>query len=1354
MQQQNTYCKREDAYACVNTHAGQSPTAALQQQVHPPPIPLPSSRPVAATPISNINTLPQVKCVRHTHMQHAFTVLLVLAAWLPGHRTAAQVTCAAGWTLLPSKSSCVRASTTTGTWSDSVCATEYPGSEMLGDIRQGDTQTFASAVTPLFVGATRVKSIAARWKWGNNAAMTLPWATGHPKHGQFCAALCASGVMGCEVGKVYSSACDSSQIYISRRPQPCTQSFTGWVTAPVPAPTTWTSAYCYTVSDDSPVENTLVVIANQAELDAFAVDMAVLKVDKGVVGAYFDRWEEFTLLDGGAVPPDMWLFGEPDDHECTYIGGPCKSHMCDHTCTNVKEHLCEEAKPTGAGCPVGSLAWGATRCLTYGPSSAFTPAACVAPRVLAQPRTLAELNSMKVAIGMSTTAADSAGPQYWFGITRMNFLRGVNRWTWAQADATYSTAQAKNWGPSDPDYSNSCTVLQNGETGYRARPCNYLRKHICEKNDPACTTAYRTTRGSCLFLSTATAEFNKYDAADCPRTATLATQADYDAAVSLITAASVEAWTGLTRINKNADDGWSVTAGTYDTVALWGPTRRTAPLTRNGDCAAIGNKNDFAQNHDCASVYPHLCRMPIVTDAPPTDAPPTDAPPTDAPPTSAPPTDAPPTNAPPTDAPPTNAPPTDAPPTDAPPTNAPPTDAPPTDAPPTNAPPTDAPPTDAPPTDAPATDAPPTDAPATGAPPTDAPPTQAPETSAPPTETPPDFLQPGATLAPKLTVQRTAEPLALEGAKGIEDASVGIGTGGAVVGIIASPATAVYASQMALVMAMECHPETDWSKLSRIMHPTQITIADSALVGAVLCNLGLIVVFYILHSIVTVVATPCMSSFLAAQGLLRFPSAGLFVFFFLYQGTVFASVRLVFHSDPGRELFALLVGICGWIICITVPIITAICVARITPTGRRWVFCNRATADPRVRYRTDRRTLDRPKLAFLLGPGEWVSRRRETRWDDRFTTVLRPYNEAGAWCGSLFQFSLMMGLGVANSVGTPTLRHCGHVKLACGLLYLTLVTAHLSVRPFCRPRDVILEPAISMTFAIALFCMSGGFYSSRVDGPAFDAAAVFLKIGTGILGLKLLLDLISEAYIFCKVRRDRLQEEEWGDMDSRQKAAEEAADRVEMLWCGDSGADAGRGGLGGASRPSFYNPSLFAVSRSQADTESNHAADVAQTPESPLLLHESGQTRAGAPGTGNSLRTVLPRRQSWHGTATEDESVTREEPATLVCSPLTTGHSAWGGGLPPRRPSAAGSASGGPSSLTHPSLPPAMSSRRPYAASSFNDRAHTDPTRFDFGGVSNLRAPSLPLRPISSFLTMASSQVTLYVEECGDAIEL
>ena len=1017
--------------------------------------------------------------------------------------------CDPGWIDLIQEPLCVRTTSGNGKLAEDLCGSEY-GAELAAP--RSEEGVLAAAAYVQAGGGTAFNALfknvrlGSGWTWGDATTdypAKLSWMRRYPGATHGCAFVCTAASADCPLLKLYSMPCSSFTHpttgdvvqYATLTPQPCTQS--GY---PM-----WQRAYCYSFTTTPPEtmrEGMWPGIGADVDIKDVLADMSLLGV-----GAVQLPMVNALMVNSYALPSTwvvvnfgLWKYGSPTGKPCAYMGGDCGRWLCDSECSTPRRHLCVK----DGSCDVGGY-HDVIDDLCYVVTSVAAEFA-VGCSALGAEYTATTPPSDNIALEIYTRLLPqgtfSASDSTYIGSTRYEDFR--EGWEWLGP-----TPHAEDlWADYEPKVTEDCAVMMPDGLLY-SKQCSEVAVMVCEETGITCPASEQSSTGSCYYKSAGSHPFGNLPN-DCKELATIHIDSDVDAVRAV--AGGVEVWVGFSRTMYNTDIWeYSVPGSYYDAEAVWGvPARYPEGVTA---CGGYAVGYDHSVNLDCFTSQKHLCMRERVTVAPPTPAPslaPTLLPTAD--PTTLPPM------------------------SPAPVVSLAPTVSPAV----TSAPSVTTEPSVAPDVSSTAPEV--STAPGTSVAPSVS---TSPDMSIAPGSSAPDVsVVPGASVVPTVTPSPTAtvppathapldvaaEPTAVPPL--LEDNDVMEATNGAaagaavVVGFVASPATAVMAAQLSLVMGASCDPSTDWTRMSRVMHPTQLTVEGSLLAGALVANFGLMFAFSMLHVLIVALAGHFVQSLLRAQGLLRFPSAVLFVFLFLYQGTVFSAVRitLVNHDEA-----MLVLGIFGWSFCVAVPVAIVYILCKILPDRGFFLAKFIKNKDQKVRYRDDA-VLNSRVLVFFIGKGEWVSSpARDTRWDDRFTTVLRPYNEKSAHLGSSLQYIFMMALALCNCIPTPSLNECGHVKLVSGLLYLSLSLYYVIARPLARQRDLILEPLISLNIAASLFCMSTAFYQGYMTGTLFDVASVLIKVATAFLLIKLLLDLCTEIYVFYKGRRDRLQEEEWGE---------------------------------------------------------------------------------------------------------------------------------------------------------------------------------------------------------------------------------
>eukprot|EP01060_Flectonema_neradi_P007228 TRINITY_DN15015_c0_g1_i1.p1 TRINITY_DN15015_c0_g1~~TRINITY_DN15015_c0_g1_i1.p1 ORF type:complete len:1125 (+),score=133.84 TRINITY_DN15015_c0_g1_i1:74-3448(+) len=992
---------------------------------------------------------------------------------------------------------CYGVSTDNATAEDSgPCDRLYPGA-WLATVESEDQLEGLKAVASsnslgeAYIGLNRVNSSRNKWVWENPSTVTpSAWYKSEPRLSDVCACLCRTGIC---VGKLVS--CDCTINFLT--PETGTLCLLGVVMP---------SGECFTEAsaDGLPLVNFKSDNEIATYMSKFAVGGQLIRV-----ALYNHLYDEFLDENGVLVDFRLWEEHEPDTNSCVYLGGLnlcAAGKICDHSCDKLKKSLCEYIAPPP--CIMGATEVLGKCYIATPTTSDWDPTDCGVAfpgTKLAGIKTATEFQQLYAAMGGSTT-------EYWLNITRFATSRAEDKWSWYNVSEPYTSAQSLElWDLHSPSSYHSCTIMT--PTGLMDYPCASSNNHLCESpsitNSVDCTAAggyFWATDPTCFLMhpSTPFLEGNQCDAATGLRLAVITTRTMQDALRSHF---ATDAFVGLSQMETQLGWEWTDPAALrYDpkTFDLWKASGSYYPM-KNDSCATVGNTCTRACSSSCFYSLSHLCQVKATATIAPT-AIPTEIP-TPEPtlqPTLEPTLE------------------------------------------PTLAPNETLSPTEVPKvvdnTTAPVvgneTDIPETNIPATG------------NETGQPTVVPSQGNVTTPTPTVLVTAKPTPEPVFVPGTETTETVTVLAAGAGAVTSLV-SPSAAIAASQMAILIS-GCHNDTDWHHVPWMMHPLQFEIADNIFIGAVICNVALIVCITILHAAFTTALLPVLTrfkliplkSFLAGQGLLRVPSASLFVFLFLYQGTVFSSMKLVLSP---RNWWSVVVGVLGWAVCFFTPIAVSQKLSSISPVDDKLCFGVYENPQPKCRYRLDTTTRSTSVLNFLIGPGEWVSTDPICKWDDRYTVVLRPYTERAAWIGASLPFMLMTFLALVNTMPTKTYQACGNVKLCSGLCYVALTISQCILRPYARPRDLILEPLISLVYSVDLFIMAHGFYQETRDGPIFDAAALLSQVALFVVMLKAVIDLLTEIYVLFKRRRDLLQEEEYQAIRGEKDDSDGDSDNVVMF---------------------------------------------------------------------------------------------------------------------------------------------------------------------------------------------------------------
>ncbi|KAJ9460901.1 Titin-like protein [Diplonema papillatum] len=356
-----------------------------------------------------------------------------------------------------------------------------------------------------------------------------------------------------------------------------------------------------------------------------------------------------------------------------------------------------------------------------------------------------------------------------------------------------------------------------------------------------------------------------------------------------------------------------------------------------------------------------------------------------------------------------------------------------------------------------------------------------------------------------------------------------------VVAVSAVMSAAASAQQLALLMDVECGNGSR-TKVPRSMHPLGVSIDHSDCFGALVWDTTIVTSAAIIQFLMALLAGYVVkfNSFLvpthwlpvrtvrAAHGLVRFPGGLLFVFYFLYQGQAKCAWILTFdggvHTVVGLFFMSLLIALPLWI---------------------SWFLYNELkTRQARYREVDERHG---KVFEFIMGKGEWVSRRRKNPVTFRFSLQLRAFTARCGWF-LLLDFALMMVIGLGSAIPATSYQQCGHVRLALGLATVICLGVELYFQPHIRPRDNVFDCIRFMLQATGLFCQGRAYYAENITHPAMIAAAMIFLIAIFLLIVKLLMDIGCEVYIFLKRRRTILQKMEWAEFDYSDDEADQPGD--------------------------------------------------------------------------------------------------------------------------------------------------------------------------------------------------------------------
>eukprot|EP00754_Rhynchopus_humris_P026215 Rhum_TRINITY_DN15000_c1_g1::Rhum_TRINITY_DN15000_c1_g1_i5::g.133035::m.133035 len=373
-----------------------------------------------------------------------------------------------------------------------------------------------------------------------------------------------------------------------------------------------------------------------------------------------------------------------------------------------------------------------------------------------------------------------------------------------------------------------------------------------------------------------------------------------------------------------------------------------------------------------------------------------------------------------------------------------------------------------------------------------------PATDVPDTPVPPDTLP--APLAKQIMEQREVTESVSAGAAIASAAGVGGGAGSAM--------------RLALV-ASEC-VVGDQRKLSWAFHPTGIRVGDNVYVGAIVGNMACVAGFALLASATLSLVNRFapmrwvmrLAESTDSQGLLRFPSAPLFVFQWFYQSLSLCGFTLLISSEGGH-LNMIGIATCG--VCLGVPIYIVRVLVKGVPESATYA------EDP-----------EHSGLLYTIvcGAGEWVNTFRSRLWVQRYASIVRTWRQKAVYFAFIdlmasFFLSGISALETENWIG------CGHVRTAQALVFFGLTCLEGRYWPHARWRDTMVDFVLLGGQCAALGLLAAAYYSGNADHAGFPTSQLLLMLVGYILVAKVVADILTELYIIMTGRRQRIQHLMW-----------------------------------------------------------------------------------------------------------------------------------------------------------------------------------------------------------------------------------
>ena len=390
----------------------------------------------------------------------------------------------------------------------------------------------------------------------------------------------------------------------------------------------------------------------------------------------------------------------------------------------------------------------------------------------------------------------------------------------------------------------------------------------------------------------------------------------------------------------------------------------------------------------------------------------------------------------------------------------------------------------------------------------------------------------------------------------------------------------------------------------RALHPTQWKILDSQAAGMVVGNFFITLGFWmVMMCVVKIISTTNIIETMDTLGLCRFPSAPLFVFQFLLQGTSLGAMMLVFYT-PSPQAFV--IGLSALLFCMAVPIFLIYKVSKGVPQL--------------AYYQTDPETEQRVWLKALIGPGEWVSKNQDDHWAFRYAVAVRPFRQGWA-CFAFVEMAGSLAIAAVQASNAQSLVGCGHKKLCAAIVFLVLLIVEAVTWPRARVRDNWLTLLALFVQVLAMTCMAVGYYAENLEHTGFVIGANLLIVAVAVLLLKTALDLLSELYILVTRRRARLQRDQFARSRERKELFDARTDDDDK----ESSAGLSNFGSNYGSESFLTISDLKPVGRGQKRLGNSQNERLMGLSTSELKMGSSlAASYPGVPGAKKASPTMLP----------------------------------------------------------------------------------------------------------------------------------
>ena len=390
-----------------------------------------------------------------------------------------------------------------------------------------------------------------------------------------------------------------------------------------------------------------------------------------------------------------------------------------------------------------------------------------------------------------------------------------------------------------------------------------------------------------------------------------------------------------------------------------------------------------------------------------------------------------------------------------------------------------------------------------------------------------------------------------------EAMAVGAGTATILLG-----PTALQAQTVAFLAMMECGArESSDPKAAEtwMFHPTQTKLNGRLCLGAAVFNstivlgaflLQLFIAFLVLRFDKKKILMQDPKTFLVAQAVIFCPSLTIVVLMGVYQGTSACAAALIFRPDD--NIANMILGLITLFAQIAIIILLQIVLS---------------DSKKLCRYRMEMDATGKivgGKIRhFIMGKGEWVSTCRKTLFVKRYSIILRSWAASYTFfCTTDFSASIIFSL--LGTIRPETYPGCGTLRLIIGLVSLVMGGLLWFFWPFVKERDNYTQVGRFLAQGIGFIFLGVAYYLRAPKTHATSyIGSIFVLISIILLCVKSLLDMLMFAYLHWTGRRTKLQMEEWGDIDNRNRGGEDIGDDAPKVTWEEMMADLNTPGGGG-----------------------------------------------------------------------------------------------------------------------------------------------------------------------------------------------